>query len=151
MVETMRQQAYPGSEITIEERLEPGPNYDRYIVSYLSEELKIYALLTVPQAEKPESGWPIIIFNHGYIPPAAYRTTERYVYYVASFARNGYIVFRSDYRGHGNSEGEPGSAYGSPDYTVDVLNALASVKQHPAVDPELLEIVSLLAMYCERF
>ena len=48
----------------------------------------------------------VVIFNHGYIPPAQHRTTERYVAYVDAFARNGYIVFRSDYRGHGNSEGE---------------------------------------------
>ncbi|NIO68452.1 MAG: hypothetical protein GTN71_05245, partial [Anaerolineae bacterium] len=101
MIEVMRQQAYPGSEITIEETLDPGSNYDRYIASYLSEGLKIYALLTVPRGEKPESGWPVVLFNHGYIPPDQYRTTERYVAYVDAFARNGYIVFKSDYRGHG--------------------------------------------------
>jgi fermentation-respiration switch protein FrsA (DUF1100 family) len=136
MIEQMRQKVYPGSEITIEETLEPGPNYERYIASYLSEGLKIYALLTVPQGEKPESGWPVIIFNHGYIPPAQYRTTERYVAYVDAFARNGYIVFRSDYRGHGNSEGEATGGYGSPDYTIDVLNAVASIKQFPDADPD---------------
>jgi dipeptidyl aminopeptidase/acylaminoacyl peptidase len=135
MVEVMRQQAYPGSEIVIEEELDPGSNYDRYIASYLSEGLKIYALLTVPRGEKPESGWPIVVFNHGYIPPEQYRTTERYVAYVDGFARNGYIVFRPDYRGHGNSEGEANGSFG-PEYTVDVLNAVASVKQYPDADPD---------------
>ncbi len=81
-IELMRQQTYPGSEITIEETLEPGANYDRYIASYLSEGFRIYALLTIPRGQKPESGWPAILFNHGYIPPAQYRTTERYVAYV---------------------------------------------------------------------
>jgi fermentation-respiration switch protein FrsA (DUF1100 family) len=136
MIEVMRQQAYPGSDIVIEERLDPGANYDRYIVSYRSEGLKIYALLTVPQGQKPERGWPAIVFNHGHIPPDQYRTTERYVAYVDAFARNGYIVFRSDYRGHGNSEGEPSSSYGAPDYTVDVLNAVASVKRYSDADPD---------------
>jgi fermentation-respiration switch protein FrsA (DUF1100 family) len=136
MIEVMRQQAYPGSEITIEQTLDPGSNYDRYIASYLSEGLKIYALLTVPRGEKPESGWPVIVFNHGHIPPDQYRTTERYVAYVDGFARNGYIVFRSDYRGHGDSEGEPSSGHSSPDYTVDVLNAVASLKQYPDADPD---------------
>ena len=136
MIENMRQQAYPGSEITIEETLEAGANYDRYIASYLSEDNKIFALLTVPQGEKPESGWPVIIFNHGFIPPAQYRTTERYVAYVDGFARNGYIVFRSDYRGHGSSEGEATGGYGSPAYTIDVLNALASMKNYPDADPD---------------
>jgi alpha-beta hydrolase superfamily lysophospholipase len=54
----------------------------------------------------PATGWPVIVFNHGYIPPEQYRTTERYVAYVDGFARNGYIVLRPDYRGHGNSEGD---------------------------------------------
>jgi fermentation-respiration switch protein FrsA (DUF1100 family) len=136
MIEYMRQQEYPGSEIIIEQTLEPGANYDRYIASYLSEGNKIYALLTVPRGDKPETGWPVIIFNHGYIPPAQYRTTERYVAYVDAFARNGYIVFRSDYRGHGSSEGEPSGGYGSPGYTIDVLNAVASIKQYPDADPD---------------
>jgi fermentation-respiration switch protein FrsA (DUF1100 family) len=136
MIEYMRQQTYPGSEITIEETLEPDGNYGRYIVSYLSEDLKIYALLTVPRGEKPESGWPVVIFNHGYIPPEQYRTTERYVAYVDAFARNGYIVFRSDYRGHGNSEGEATGNYGSSAYTIDVLNAVAAIKDFPDADPD---------------
>ncbi len=132
----LRQQTYPGSEITLEEALEPGPNYGRSVVSYRSEGLKIYALLTVPQGTPPASGWPVVVFNHGYIPPEQYRTTERYVAYVDAFARNGYIVFKPDYRGHGASEGTARSAYGDPGYTVDVLNAVASIQRYKAADPQ---------------
>jgi fermentation-respiration switch protein FrsA (DUF1100 family) len=134
-IEYMRQQQYPGSDLIIEQTLDPGVNYSRYIASYLSDGLKINGLLTVPNGEKPATGWPVIIFNHGYIPPAQYRTTERYVAYQDGFARNGYITFKSDYRGHGSSEGEPSGAYGSPDYTTDVLNALASLRRFPDSDP----------------
>ena len=56
--------------------------------------------------------------------------------YVDAFARNGYVVLRSDYRGHGSSEGEATGGYGTPDYTVDVLNAVAAIKAYPGVDPE---------------
>jgi dipeptidyl aminopeptidase/acylaminoacyl peptidase len=134
-VEQMRKQDYPGSDIVIEQTLEPGGNYNRYIASYKSEGLKIYALLTVPIGQKPKTGWPVVIFNHGYIPPTQYRTTERYVAYVDAFARNGYIVFKSDYRGHGSSEGRATGGYGSADYTIDVLNALSSIKRYPDADP----------------
>jgi len=131
----MRAREYPGSDIVIEEILKPGANYSRYYVSYLSEGLKIYGLLTVPNGVKPESGWPVIVFNHGYIPPEIYRTTERYIAYVDLIARSGYIVFRTDYRGHDRSEGEPTGAYSSPGYVIDVLNAVASVKRYPDADP----------------
>lgn len=132
----MRQTQYPGSDITIEETLDPGANYSRYIASYQSEGLKIYALLTIPSGPMPSSGWPAIVFNHGYIPPTQYRTTERYIAYVDWLARSGYIVFRIDYRGHDRSEGAARGAYGDPGYTVDVLNATASIKRFPQADPE---------------
>ena len=134
-IDAMRAREYPGSDIVIEEVLDPGVNYSRYYVSYLSEGLKIYALMTVPTGEKPSTGWPVIIFNHGFISPDIYRTTERYIAYVDLIARSGYIVFRSDYRGHDRSEGEAGGAYSRPDYTVDVLNAVASMKRYVDADP----------------
>lgn len=135
-IESLRAGSYPGSDITIEETLPPGSNYDRYITSYKSDGLKIYALLTVPQGEKPKTGWPVIIFNHGYIPPAEYRTTERYIAYTDAFSRNGYILFRSDYRGHGDSEGTAAGGYGSNDYTIDILNAVSSIKKYKDADPD---------------
>lgn len=135
-IAALRAREYPGSDLVIEQTLTPGSNYNRYIASYRSEGLKIYALLTVPRGQRPPSGWPVIIFNHGYIPPAQYRTTERYVAYVDAFARNGYIVLKPDYRGHGNSEGEARGAYSTPDYVVDVLNAVATLRRWPDADPE---------------
>src|SRR3989344_3393829 len=134
-IKYLREIETPGSDIVIEKTLSPGSNYKRYIASYKSEGLKIYALLTIPNGTKPETGWPVVIFNHGYIPPSQYKTTERYVAYTDAFSRNGYILFRSDYRGHGNSEGTARGGYGSPDYTIDILNALDSIKKHPDVDP----------------
>ncbi len=135
-ISAMRARDYPGSDIVIEKVLDPGINYKRYYVSYLSEGLKIYALMTVPNGDKPGMGWPVIIFNHGYIPPNIYRTTERYIAYVDLIARSGYIVFRSDYRGHDRSEGIARGAYSNPDYTIDVLNAVASMKKYPDADPK---------------
>ncbi len=135
-IEVMREYEYPGSPITIEQTLEPGANYSRYYVSYLSDNLKIYALMTIPEGTSPARGWPVVIFNHGYIPPGIYRTTERYVEYVDEIARSGYIVFRPDYRGHDRSDGVARGAYGYPDYTIDVLNALESIKTYPGADPE---------------
>lgn len=129
-IDVMRAKNYPGSDITIEETLGDGINYGQYIASYKSDGLKIYALLTVPLGEKPAGGWPVIIFNHGYIPPTQYRTTERYVAYVGAFASDGYIVFKPDYRGNGSSEGQPEGAYYSPAYAVDVLNAISSIKKY---------------------
>lgn len=135
-IAALRAGSYPGSEIVIERELERGANYRRYYASYLSEGLKIYALLTLPNGAMPEGGWPAIVFNHGYIPPDVYRTTERYIAYVDRLARAGYVVFRIDYRGHDRSEGQPTGAYGHPGYLIDVMNAVSSLQAHPQVNPQ---------------
>ena len=91
----------------------------------------------------------MIIFNHGYIPPEQYQTTERYIAYTDAFSRNGYIVFKSDYRGHGNSEGTPEFPEYSPFYTIDILNAISSVKKlkNPSTGSGLIADVNRIGMW----
>lgn len=135
-IEYLRKQDYPGSDFVVEQTLSPGSNYERYIISYRSEGLKQYALLTVPNGEPPENGWPAIVFNHGYISPSVYKTTERYIAYTDGFSRNGYVLLKPDYRGHANSEGVARGGYSNSDYIIDVLNAYSSLAKYPIVNPD---------------
>lgn len=142
-IQAMRQRSYPGSVITIEKQLSNASNYRQYIVSYLSDGLKIYALLTVPIGQKPANGWPVIIFNHGYLTPETYQTfpsVGQYAAYFPVFSSNGYIVFKPDYRGNGNSEGNPEGAYYSPAYAIDDLNAISSIKKYPDANPQKIGV-----------
>ncbi len=135
-IKGMREKEYPGSDLIIEETLSPGSNYQRFLVSYRSDGLKINGLLTVPNGTPPENGWPAIVFNHGYIPPDVYRPTERYIAYTDAFSRSGYVLLRPDYRGHADSEGSPEGAYFSPGYTIDVLNAYSSLSKRADVNKD---------------
>lgn len=136
MIDLLRQRDYPGSELIFEQALWPGYNHNRYLVSYQSEGYKIYGLLAEPLGDPPPGGWPVIIFNHGYVPPRYYNAIDRYGYYIGVLASSGYIVLSSDYRGHGYSEGVALGGYITPNYTVDVLNALTAVKGYEKADPE---------------
>ncbi|AWN23753.1 alpha/beta hydrolase [Deinococcus irradiatisoli] len=129
-----RKKTYPGSELKVLQNLKAGSNYSRQVVAYQSEGLSIHALLTVPNGTPPKGGWPAIVFNHGYIPPEVYRTTERYVAYQDAFARAGFVTLKSDYRGHGDSQGEALGGYYAPGYTTDVMNALGSLKRDKRVN-----------------
>ena len=135
-IEYLRKLEISGSEIAFEQELEPGANYRRYLASYKSEGNKIFGLLTIPTVEPPEDGFKAIVFNHGYIPPSLYRTTERYVAYVDYLARSGFVVFKIDYRGHGQSEGEASGSYFSPGYTIDAISALKSLQKLDMIDPQ---------------
>lgn len=135
-IDALLQRQIEGSPIAIEQQLDSGANYARYIASYSAEGNKIYGLLTVPFGDAPEGGHKAIVFIHGYIPPNVYRTTERYVAYVDALARAGFVVFKIDLRGFGNSEGEPTGAYFSPNYSIDAIAALKSLQTLDYVDPE---------------
>jgi dipeptidyl aminopeptidase/acylaminoacyl peptidase len=137
---SMRDKSYPGSGITIEQTLPTDSNYYQFRVSYLSEGLKIYGLLAVPMGEKPLGGWPVILFNHGYIPPASYSTVSSYAIMFDPLARAGFIVFKPDYRGNGYSQGVPVQPYISPNYITDSMNALASIKQYKDANPKKIGV-----------
>ena len=133
-IDAARARTYPGSALTVEQTLSPHRAYTRQVVSYRSDGLKIYALLTVPTGTAPRGGWPVVVFNHGYIPPDEYRTTQRYVAYQDAFARAGFVTLKSDYRGHGSSQGEALGGYYAPGYTTDVLNAVGSLRRDRRVN-----------------
>jgi dipeptidyl aminopeptidase/acylaminoacyl peptidase len=87
----------------------------REVVSFESDGLTQYALVLWPAGERPEKGWPVLLFNHGYHPnPPDYGRIEGGVnsrpgdYYrgtAQAFADRGYVVVTPDYRGHNDSEG----------------------------------------------
>ncbi len=110
-------------------------SYTTYLTSYDSDGIKINALITKPNTPEPLGGYPGIVFVHGYIPPADYKTTEKYVDYVDYLARNGFVVFKIDLRGHGESDGTPSGAYYSGDYVIDTLNAYDALGKSGFVNP----------------
>lgn len=133
-IEGLRAMDFPASPITFEEALEHQGRYAQYVVSYLSEGFRVYGLLTIPAGPVPAGGHKAIVFNHGFIPPETYVTTERYVDYVGALAEAGFVVFKIDMRGHGNSEGEASGAYFAPEYTIDAIIAARSLQALDWVD-----------------
>ncbi len=139
-IESLRKRNYPASEIAIEETLTSGVNYQRHIVSYKSDGLKIYGLLTIPNSSRPSNGYPTIIFLHGYVSPKTYITTNDYIATQDGLARSGFITFKPDLRGHGKSQGDATGAHFSESYVVDTLNALSALKIDKDVDSKRIGI-----------
>lgn len=110
--------------------------YTSYLTHYTSDNLRINALLTIPKGEQPEGGFPAVVFVHGYIPPTAYQTTQKYESFIEYLASRGIVVLKIDLRGHGDSEGEASGAYFSGDYIIDVLHAYEALRTAEFVHPE---------------
>ncbi len=118
----LRKQTYKSSLGSLH-KVAQNNNYTSYLTSYTSDGFKINGLLTIPVGIPPKDGFPAIVFVHGYIPPKQYTTTDYYVDYVDYLARNGFVVFKIDLRGNGDSQGPPAGAYFSSGYVTDTLNA----------------------------
>lgn len=138
----MLDKAYPGGTIQTVQELAPQAGFRSYVVTYPSDGLQLRSLLNVPTGTPPPGGWPIVVFNHGYIAPQQYRTTGGdYRYWIDGLTRAGYIVAKPDYRGHDQSPGQATGGNFAPEYTTDVLNLTNSLRQYPGANPTRVGMV----------
>lgn len=131
-IEQLRQREYQGGEIKIEESLAHNNSYTSYIFSYPSDNLKIYGMMNIPDGNGP---FPVIVLNHGYFNPSSFNSGDGTRTMADILASNGYITVASDYRGHGQSEDtKQGSRGHRPEFAIDVLNLIASIKSIDKAD-----------------
>src|SRR3989344_3238335 len=124
---------YKKGEIKIENKIETNKSFTSYIASYLSDGLKVYALLNIPNIPKPQNGFPVIIVNHGYINPKGYNTVSSYKNITDYFSKNGYLVLKPDYRGNDKSEID-NKALMRFAYPIDVMNLISSISSIKEAD-----------------
>lgn len=117
--------------------------YESYLLSYHSDQLRIYARLDIPSTPKPEDGFPVIVFLHGWVGEDAAPTSNFFyapdAYYgpsIDSYVDAGFVVISPGFRGHGTVNGVAADGieylqawdngtYLSPlFYAIDVLNLL---------------------------
>ena len=131
------------AKLSHEKELQGTDDYTADLMSYYSDNLKIYTLINTPTTEKPKNGFPILIFGHGFHPePKKYgvstetgknwRPGDYYRGIPETYAENGYLVVTPDYRGHNISEGfefTKTSYLASTYYAIDVLNLVSTLSQ----------------------
>src|SRR3989338_1450490 len=131
-IEDLRKREYKGGEITIEETISENTEYVSYIFSYPSDDLTIYGRMNVPKGNGPFS---VIVLNHGYFNQSSFQSGDGTQTMADILARRGYLTLASDYRGFGKSENDAqGSRGHNPNYTIDILNLIASIKNLPEAD-----------------
>ena len=115
------------TKIVVGEVVRQTDKFVSKFVSYDSDGLQLNALMNMPTGKMPESGWPVVIVNHGYIPPDEYSTENSYINTSAYFANAGFLVLKPDYRGHDKSEGSASGLLSRSEYAIDVMNLIAGI------------------------
>ncbi len=127
MIENMRIRTVSQKTVTTEKLYSETRLFKSYIASYYSDGFKLYTLLNIPKTAMPKNGYPVIVVNHGHIPPEKYSITESYKYVSTYYANNGFLVLKPDYRGHDKSEGGDSKYLNRLSYPVDVLDLLDTI------------------------
>lgn len=135
-IKALKQRNYKPQEIKIEENLGNQGSFHSFIVSYSSDGLKIFSIMSIPNQPQPKGGFPVLIINHGYINPESYSTTQSYKRLADYFSSQGYLVLKPDYRGHDSSEREAQDRSNRINYAVDVLNLIHSVENIKQANPK---------------
>lgn len=133
-MEMLRQRKYESGEIKIEETTSKSNSFTSYLISYNSDGLTIYGAMNIPDGKGP---FPVIVLNHGYYSPSSFKSGDGTQSIATILANNGYITVASDYRGHGQSDNDmEGRGGHRPEYSIDVLNLIASIKSIPQANPD---------------
>ncbi|MEI2692437.1 MAG: alpha/beta fold hydrolase [Anaerolineae bacterium] len=129
-VEGLRARDYPGGEVAITSTWEATDAFTRYYISYPSDGLRITGMMAVPRGQGP---FPVIILNHGYIPPSEYWTGADTYDASTYLASRGFLTISPDFRGWGRSD--TGENIFRTGLAIDVINLISALPSLPQADP----------------
>ncbi len=134
-VQGLRERDYPGGEIEITGYWEETDAFTRSYISYPSDGLTISGMMVTPKGQGP---FPVIILNHGYIPPAEYWTGADTYDASTYLASRGFLTISPDFRGWGRSDS--GENIFRTGLAIDVMNLISALPSLPQADPERVGI-----------
>lgn len=130
-IEGLHSRDYPGGDIEIRWTYTTTVAFTRYYIAYPSDDLTITGVMNVPHGEGP---FPVIILNHGYIPPDRYWSGADTWFASEYLAQQGYLTISPDFRGWGGSD--DGDNFFRTGLVVDALNLISSLPSLSQADPE---------------
>ena len=127
----LRARPYLGGEIKIRAVLTTTQTFTRYYIDHPSDGLTITGVMQIPPGDGP---FPVVVLNHGYVPPSRYWSgadTWKAAEYLSS---RGYLTVSSDFRGWGESD--EGVNFFRTGMLIDALNLVSSLPSVAQADVE---------------
>lgn len=116
-------------EIEIGATLASTPSFTRYQIAFPSDGLRVSGFMNVPVGDGP---FPVVILNHGYMPPESYELLTYTTKYADALASAGFLVIHPSFRNHrGSDTGENPFRIG---YARDVLHLIPMAQRLPQAD-----------------
>lgn len=118
--------SYVGSTLELGRSLGSTSSWTRQAVRWRGDGLRLTGTATIPRGKGP---FPVVVLAHGYIDPAIYTTGRGFAREQDWLARNGFVAFHVDYRGHAGSDDDPRAEVdGRLGYAADVITAAQAIK-----------------------
>jgi alpha-beta hydrolase superfamily lysophospholipase len=102
-------------------------------VEFYSEGSLVKGILYLPDNYKENEKMPAILLCHGFAGVKELLLPN----YAEEFCKHGFVALTFDYRGFGESEGQPGKL-SPPAQITDIRNAITFLQTLPEVDPDKL-------------
>ncbi|HYI52390.1 MAG TPA: alpha/beta fold hydrolase, partial [Microlunatus sp.] len=126
-VRALIEKDYNGDKLKLGRVINRTDDYTTRIATYRSEKLTVSGVMLVPDGKGP---FPVLVLNHGYINPDTYFPGQGMPREHDYLARQGYVVFHTDYRGHASGDDDKDVDYELRlPYAVDTINAVYAVKR----------------------
>ncbi len=106
-----------------------------YYMEYPSGGLTITGVIGIPHTSLLN---PVVILNHGYVPPANYKSGEKTAGISEHLTNNGYITISPDFRGWGGSDF--GDNFFRAGLVLDTLNLIDLIPSIETADPTRIGI-----------
>jgi dipeptidyl aminopeptidase/acylaminoacyl peptidase len=119
-------------------RLGGGAGYATYTVTWGSQGGTMTGVLHLPSGTGP---FPVVVVNHGYVPPSQYYVGHDSSKYAGSLAAAGYLCLSPNYPGYaGSSAGDPAvpQIVAEAISDMDLITALPSL---PAADASRVAVL----------
>lgn len=135
---------YPSDKLVSDQELGTFNGVKRYVVKFsvAADNLEEYGLMSLPAADPPPGGYPVILLLHAYTFPSEYNTENSYLADMDFYSQHGFAVIKPDFRGHGLSAniGQPEGANYSMAYTTDLMSLIKSVKLTSYLNPTAINL-----------
>lgn len=125
-MDALRKMKRAGSDLKVVRTLAKTAVYTQYAITYRSGNLLITGQMYVPLGAGP---FPVMVMNHGYLPPEEYTSgtdSRRESPFVAS---NGFVAIHPDFRNYAGSDDDENAlanltAYGWADDSLNLVDAV---------------------------